>query len=328
MKGLANLMVAGLLAVGTPAVAQSHARALQFSQGDEDLQGLPPLLRHAVEASAHLRYIGTRVVEIRRAGAQIRHVEYVTRDGDRLRVEFPANSPYAGQIIVENAFARKQYDPSKNEIHIQPPRRDETVGRLVRAAKRHRVTVEAGMKIAGLSTQQLSLQDDAGNVFQRIYIEPHSGVILKRQVYDPVGTPLGGFEFTQIDLNPKIDSSVFSLNRLGATIVRPMDDLREIASKADFPLLFLKPASGFNLMWSHMAHLGHRDALMEMYVAPGKGRVTLYELKTPVSEDALAHFAKDTLQVYAWSVNGLSLVLIGNQTKPELQDLSSAVADR
>src|SRR5438105_3986950 len=81
---------------------------------------LPVALRKALEAGPRLRYTGKRRVEFRRDGKTEAYTEIVTRDGNKMRIEFPAGSTYTGQVIVETKGVRKHFFPDKNEIHVSP----------------------------------------------------------------------------------------------------------------------------------------------------------------------------------------------------------------
>ncbi len=193
-----------VLALETPA---QPARA----RIDRLKSDVPVLLIRAIRAQPSLRYTGEYTVEFKQAGSPLRHVEDITRDGYRYRIDFPAGSQFAGQVIVEDQKVRLHYRPIPNEIIQQPPRHGEAWEKIANLAtdKHFSLSVVPGDIIAGLRTDQLVVADKSGNVLQRLYIEPISGVIMKRQIFDLVGTQQGFFEFTQINLSPRINPDDF-----------------------------------------------------------------------------------------------------------------------
>ena len=112
-------VILGVLAVAAAGVVAAQSNEYK-------LDGLPEALKLAIRKSDSLKFVGTRTVEFRRRGDTVRITEYVTRDGQRIRLEFPEGSDFAGQVIVENASERKHYLPATNEIRILPPRKDES----------------------------------------------------------------------------------------------------------------------------------------------------------------------------------------------------------
>jgi len=294
----------------------SAALVCAQSPGGDGFDG-PPVLRRALQNAAKLRYSGTRVVEFRRNGSTERHEETITRDGPFVRIEFPEGSPMYGQIIVENASDRRQYFPDKNEIYVLPPRRDEAYGRLSRMLAegkgRINVTTSTGSEIAGIKTDLVVISDRPGNVMQRLYIDPESGLILKRELFDPVGAPFGGFEFKSVNFSPRINRRVFRIMVKGAKIVTPVDLLEDLAKDKGFLPVSLPTSSGYRLEASYVRNIQKADVLIENYSSSEGRHLTLFQLKTGVSPDRMRDFAKrDKVKAINWQAQGYTFVLVGN----------------
>jgi len=277
----------------------------------------PPVLRRALLNAPRLRYAGTRVVEFRRNGSSDRHEETITRDGQFVRIEFPEGSPMQGQIIVENATERRHFFPDKNEIFILPPRRDEAFGRLTRMLSAGRgkvaVTTGPGAEIAGVKTEQIVISDRPGNVIQRLFIDPDSGLILKRELFDQGGAPVGGFEFKTVNLSPRINRRVFKLVVKGAKVVTPADLLERLAKEKGFLPSVLPTSSGYRLEGSYVRPIEGKDVLIENYTSSEGRRLTLFQLTRPISPDKMRDFSKrDNVKAVTWQVQGYTFVLVGN----------------
>jgi hypothetical protein len=286
---------------------------------------VPKALLRAIHLSAKQHYIGTRVVEFRKDGQQVRYREIVSRDGPLLRIEFPGDSPYKGQLIVETSTERRHFLPDKNEIRIQPPRREDSLARLVRiASKRDKFTISTGSdaSVAGLPTTQIVVSDKSGNVLQRLFISK-GGIVLRRQMLDPVGTVVGGFEFEKIDLTPKFAAGSFELERRGVKMIRPEDSLRDLATANGFPVAYLRPSTGVSLQFSRLTKFGDKRVLMQFYAQQG-ARLSMYQVQADVSPAELSKFARD-LNIYSWQSHGNTFVLVGSQDAADLRKLSNEV---
>ncbi|MGV3616992.1 MAG: sigma-E factor regulatory protein RseB domain-containing protein [Fimbriimonas sp.] len=290
---------------------------------------VPPVLRKAFLSGKRTRYTGTRVVIFRKGAETSQHTEYVTRDGPRLRIEFPRESAFGGQIIVESKSERRHYFPDKNEIHVLPPRREEAferIARLVRSPRdRFRFTNGPDEVVAGKSTEQVVVSDPAGNVVQRLYIEPNTGLVLKRQLFDQVGTRVGGFEFTEVDFRPRIRDDVFRLTRRGARIVTPAQLLEELARREGFRPVVLPATDSVKLEWSGVWPIDGEDVLTQSYAAKD-GRLTLFQLKRIVSPDRLSKLARGRVKFVYWRRDGRTFVLVGNRSVEELRRLAEPVS--
>lgn len=291
---------------------------------------VPVLLKKAIKEQRTGHYSGRRTLSFFKSPQHLKHDEIVYREGERTRVEFPDGSPYAGQIIVETAKERRHYMPDRNVILELPPRREENYDRLVGLARRaaeKRITIseEPGEKVAGLFTQQIVVHDQANVVVQRLFIEPRSGVVLKRQVFDSNGSQIGYFQFNQINLSPgSYDPALFRLDRPGARVVTPVDSLRDIAAHEGFEPVIFVAGTGYHLEGARVEKIKGERVLIESFGSK-RGRLTLFELKKTVSPDKMQQFAHGELQVYSWQKSGKTFVLIAPRTQEDLGRLAQGV---
>lgn len=289
------------------------------------VQGVPPVLRRAIAASAKLRFSGRRLVTVVRDGQRDQHEEIVLRDGPRTRIEFPSGGQYAGQVIVENAKERRHFLPASNEVRILPPRREEGIERLRRLARSGKVTTEPGGKVAGVSTVEVLASDAAGNPIQRLSIDPNSGLVLRRRVYDDTGVEVGGFVFTKIDLTPEpFAAALFRLDRRGAQVTTPWDLLNRLAKRNDFAAVGIPASTGFRLDAVRVAKLVEGGVLVQIYIGPG-GRLSLYQLRAPVDPAVLRRQSRGTVRTLSWTSDSRTFVLVGPQDDATLARLKGAV---
>ena len=288
-------------------------------------QGLPPVLRRAIAASASLRFTGRRTVTVLRNGQPDRHEEIVMRDGPRVRIEFPREGEFAGQVVVEDATQRRHLIPRTNELRVLPPRREEGLQRLRKLVRAGRVSTEPGDRIAGLPTVELIVRDASANVLQRLAIEPKSGAVLSRRVYDATGVQVGGFVFTQIDLNPgTFDTALFRIDRKGVKTTTPGDSLRRLAQRSGYEAVTLPQRTGFRLDNAKLANLAGGKVLVQNYLGPG-GRLSLYQLRAAVDPERLRRQGGRKLNALSWSAGGITYVLLGPQDDATLARLKGAL---
>jgi outer membrane lipoprotein-sorting protein len=286
---------------------------------------VPPILVKAIEEQRVGHYTGRVLREFEKGAQNLKHQEIVFRDGKKTRIEFPPGSKYSGQIIVENGQSRLYYKPDENTLYVQPALHDESFGRLVSLARRaadKRITlnVESGERVAGISTQQVVVHDRFNTVTQRIFIDPNSGVVLKRIVFDSLGAQTGYFMFVQINLNPgAFSASLFQLSHSGAKVVTPADSLRQVAETEGFEPVVFPTSTGFQLEQSRVATIEKEKVLVESF-GSDRGRVTLFELKNSVSQDRLKRMAHGDNQVYSWQRGGKWYVLIGPKSEQQFAE--------
>jgi outer membrane lipoprotein-sorting protein len=286
---------------------------------------LPAIVNKAL-ASSRLRFSGERTLEF--AGKNLRrsHVEIVVHDGDRTRVEFPAGTPLAGQIIVEDAAQRQQYLPRRNEIEVLPPRNDVTMVRLGNLFKRAvnqgwTIGTGTGILVAGIQTDETFLRDPKGVTRQRMWIDPETGMILKRIVYTPNGDFQAGFEYTKIEFNPRLWAGVFAINHPGARLVTPDMRAKALAAKNGFTRVAPPSGSEYKLENSRMVNLPSQQALLEVYSGPS-GRLSLFHLRSMIDPLKLQQFSQGRFHVYTWQRNGETLALVGDIDERRLEEVA------
>lgn len=308
--------------------------ATLVSFGSATAQGLPDetrrLLERALDPDVSRSYVGTRVVQVRMGPERRQHTEYVTRRGPFIRIEFPKDSPFTGQVIVENGKTRRHYFPDRNEIRVTPPRRERALGRIERMTRGRDKNLkiqafEAG-GIAGHRAQGVVFLDPKGNVLQRIWIEPRSGVMLKREFYDRTGTVAGGFEFSQLNLNPKIDARDFNLSVRGAKVVTPRDDLKSIASKNGFPMLALPANHRFQLEGARLQNFGGRRTLMQQY-SSATNRFSLFMTRDPINPERIGRNARGNFRSLAWSRDGMNFAIVGDLSERDLREVAKLLGN-
>lgn len=250
------------------------------------------------------------------------------RDGLRTRVEFPTDGPFAGQIIVDDEKERRHYLPGPNQVRVLPARREEGLQKLRALVRDGGITTEPGDRIAGYSTVEVTARDKAGNLLQRLAIEPESGMVLRRRIYDATGTEIGGFVFTKVDLSPAAFApSMFKIERRGANVITPYDQLRTLAKQTGYPAASIPPSSGFRLDAVRQVKFPEGKVLAQNYVGPG-GRVSLYELQAAVSPARLRRQGGRVLNTLSWMANGTTFVLVGPQDDATLARLRALIETR
>lgn len=323
MKPVVSLICLALLSAG--AGAQSRSQKLS----EEELKKLPAVVQLALRNFSKLRYSGTRIVEFRQGPERKRHTEWVLRDGSRARTEFPEGSAFAGQIIVENRGERRHFFPDRNEIHVMPARRDEAFFRLFamlggRGSSTPKITAGDPDSIAGHRAIQVDVSDTAGNVIQKLWIHATNGLVMKREIFDRVGTRIGLFEFTSIDFSPRISRDEFEIKRRGAQIVTPRDRLRAEAQKAGLQPLALSRGSGWSLEHVRVIRPAGEPILVQTYI--GKHTpVTLFQLKSEVDQQRLDRLGRG-LSIHHWRQDGVTLVLVGDLPAESLRQLAAGVS--
>lgn len=295
---------------------------------------LPPIVRKAVQSYMTLRYTGTRVLEFKVGPDKRRHTEYVIRDGGRSRIEFPQGSKFAGQVIVETGGKRYHYFPDLKEIRVQPARRDEAFGRIFkfmgRGGRRFKVSTAPGAVVAGIRTEQAVMSDQEGNVAERIHIDPRSGLILKLELFDETGLPVGGYEFSQVNLNPTIDQRALGpLFIRGAKMVSPRDLARRLALQGGFLAATIPDGSGWQLEHSRVFKVSGVPVFAQIYMG-GPGRLSLFQVKEEIEPSRLRRMGRDRgpFNTYAWQYQGRHFVLVGEQDQTELQRLAGRLTER
>lgn len=321
----------GLLVLGTAALLTSFASAQRG--GPRGPVGLgkdrPEILRKMLQAFRDLRYSGTRLVEFRTGAERDSHLEFVLKSGPFTRIEFPRTEPQAGQIIIETLQDRFHYFPDSNEIHVLPPRREEALGRLGDLLRGGiRAQESDGEKIAGYPTSLVTLSDPRGNPIQKLWIFPRNGMLLKRELYDPLGARVGFFEYREVNFDPLVRPEDFRPARRGAKMVYPKDLLRRIAKENGFEAWTLAEDADTRLDNSRLVRVEGNAVLAQTYQSP-RGPLSLFQTKAKMEAGRFRQLAKrQGWSAFVWQNNGLTFALIGNLPEDELERLSRTVAAR
>lgn len=290
---------------------------------------VPPLLARSLMSFRRHRFYGVRVVEFRRGPRISKLTEYITRDGSNTRIEYPTESPLSGQIITETLTERRHYFPDQNEIRVLPPRQEDAFMRLAKMvqsrSRKVKIIATQGDVIAGQRTEQMVVSDEAGNVLQRIYIEPQNAFVMKRSLFDPVGTRIGGYEYTEIDFHPKIDRKVFTINRKGATVVTPRQLVLRIAQQRGFLPTMLPESEGHRLEYASVKQIEGEDTFIQNYLVED-GRLSLFQLQRIVGAEQLGRVAKGRANFVFWVNQGRTFVLVGTRGVSELKEIAQKVA--
>ena len=289
-------------------------------------KALPPALKRALAVSDTLRFTGRRTVTVLKDGQPNTHEEIVVRDGPQVRIEFPPNGAYSGQVIVENATERRHFNAATNEVRVLPSRKDEGLQRLRAIVRAGRVDASPGERIAGYDTTDFLIRDAAGNPLQRLSIEPESGMVLRRTVYDATGVQAGDSVYTRVDLNPApFDPALFRIERKGVQTSTPWDDLRRLARKGGYAAVGIPESTGFRLDTVRGAKPGGVPALLQKYSGPGGGVLTFYQLREAVDPSRLRQSVGRRLHTLSWTDGGLTYVLIGPQNDAVLGRLRASL---
>lgn len=287
------------------------------------------LLRKANGAIANARYSGMREVEfLTKVGLQS-HVEYVTVDGIRSRVEFPSHSKYHGQVIVDDGVDRKHYFPGGRELRIQPsPIGDpaaQLVGRVVaRNGRGFRLSDADGGKIASRDTRVVTIERGNGSLAQKLWVDPRSGAILRREAYNAGGIRVGAFQYSRFEPNPRISAADFELNPPGTRLITPEISLSGLQRSEGLRTIELNRRTGFRLLSASRVPAG-RDAVVHHTYVSARGRLTLFQGKVSLSDDALRRAAPARIKAYTWQVSGESYTLLGEFDEAELRNLAQSL---
>ncbi len=296
------------------------------------LDGVPRLLLRAIRGAATVRLHGVRTVEFHFGKNADHHEEYVTRDGEFVRIEFPSNSKFSGQIIVEDGKERRHYFPDKNEIRVLPPRREEALNKLIRLSKggfgkRFQIKLGSGEKVAGYPTATISVEDSDGNVVDKIFIEPKTGAVLKRYIFDKAGTRVGMFEFQEVDLHPaRFSPELFKIERKGAKVVTPYDNLRRLALKEGFENVYLPRYTGYLLEWVKVQKEQGSPVLIQVYSCDER-KLTMFQIKGNLDQAQLNKFVRSEFKVKTWRMNGETFVLMGGHDMEALNHLAKVLGE-
>lgn len=289
----------------------------------KDLQDVPEIIVKAMRAAIGLKYSGERILEFREGANRIRTREVVIKDGQNLRIEY-VEGPAKGQIVVEKGGRRSHYFPDRNEIHTFPSKREEVAQRLIasiRMAKRGRGKVETGPgeNIAGYRTEKVTVTSDRGSPITVIWIEPRTGMILKRELFDGGGTRVGYFEFISFRANPRISPDDFELRVPGAKVLSPIELTLRLMKSGGFERIFLTETENLRLQGSRI----HGDGrVLALFYQTPEGVISFMQSKQEIDPSKLRRGGPGPHNVFTWSSGGRTYVLIGPQSQETLRQIS------
>lgn len=287
-----------------------------------DNSNLPPILRKVLKAQRNLKFQGRRVVTIRREGIPSSFEDLVWQDGRSTRVEFPPGSTRSGQIIVDTKGQRMHYFPADHEIEVSKSRGSGLPGGNMGAfSKRPEAQFVLGGTdlVAGIPCQVVDGEGPLGGKL-RLWIDPQSGMLLRRENYDRKGALVAGFEFKQIEIGVDIPPPTFSLEVPSAKIVTSAQRLERIARQHGFDPMNLPEPSPFNLDGGRFMKAAGKEAFVQMYSGPG-GRFSLFRVKGQVDPTELQRKAKG-LRSLTWERNGQTFALVGDVDESTLRTVA------
>lgn len=307
---------------GWTLVALVCAATLGFAQSSNEADTLLDKVKKMAESQ---RFAAVRKSMIRDPKGGLKTFEErVLRDKKRQRIEYLDNSPFAGQIVIEDGGVRKTYVLAKNEIYLSRARPFGMQYDIPGDERRRSdLSVKDGGTIAGLKTRQVMMVYK-GQVRQAIWVEPGRGLVVKRAIYDSGGQVVGGFEYQKIDFKPRIKSDAFDLPK-SAKVVRPRDQLASLAKSLGMQPYTLPTSCGYQLMFVHGGRIDGKDTLRQMFDSKD-GRVSLIQVKGAEVKDF--GDGKGRITVYAWEYKGTVLALIGDVDMSVLRRLASQVTSQ
>lgn len=289
----------------------------------------PAILKKAFSASYRLRYSGERVVTFRRGPERKTQVEYVIKNGSRIRIEFPDDSAQAGQIIVENRGERHHYFPALKEIHVGPAFFENAFERLRVLLKKEgsekvRIETGNGESIAGIRTTAVTFRDQKGTLIQRLWIDERTGMMLKREMYDPVGTPAVSFEFKKVNLNPSFTDDEFKIVRSDAKVITAVDMAMKLIRENGMLPAFLKER-GYKLFTTRMMGRTSSTKVLIQTYQTGLAPLSLVQVSGDLNEENLKRLAGRLYNIYSWTLQGRTFALIGDMPVERLKKLATEV---
>lgn len=305
------------------AAAAATVLAVAQRPRGNDFDDIPEIVVKAMRAAVGLKYSGERIIEFREGPNRFRNREVVIKDGHNLRIEY-VEGPSKGQIVVEKGGRRSHYFPDRNEIHTFPTRREEVVQRLLASIKmaqrgRGKVETEAGETIAGYRTEKVSVTSERGSPMTTIWIEPRSGMILKRELFDGGGTRIGYYEFTRLRINPRVSPDDFELRVPGAKVLSPTDLTLRLMKEGGFERMFLTESENLKLQGSRV----HGDGkVLALYYQTPEGVISFMQSKQELDPGKLRRGGPGPHNFHTWSAGGRTYVLIGPQSQETLRQIS------
>lgn len=309
--------------VAPVACAQQPRLALEGKGRAPRRNQLAPRLRSVLtavlRAETNGSYSGTRIVEQKAGNKRVLHTERFWKSGTNTRVEI-TDTGFKGQVIVENAEGRKHLFPKRNLVKNEARHRDGLLDRIQAGLKRNNmplVSLAEGEAIAGYQTARVDFRDKAGNVTQQLWVEPRSGIVLKRLGYNRNGERVAYYEFQSVTAGGNFSASLFRTPE-GAKQQDATADLPAHARAAGVPAYFLPASSGFQFAGSRTGSAQGKSILICAYHGP-RGRLTVLVLNAVVRPAMLARRTPAGQSSYVRQDGSVSIVLIGPYSQDELQ---------
>jgi outer membrane lipoprotein-sorting protein len=291
----------------------------------------PPLLQKAFANAFKLTYSGTRVVIFRRGPERRKTTEYILKNGRRIRITFPEDSIMAGQVIVEDGRERQHYFPSQNEIRVGPTMHDdafESLRLFLKSPAGIKIVASGSGVVAGHKGGLLHLNDAKGNTVQKLWIDEKTGLILKREMFDPTGSVVASFEFTAVNYSPIVRSEDFRIVRQGARVVTPEDVARKLMQDNGMLLAFLPQDKFRRLMGSRVLSRVAESKVLILTYSTGRAPLSLVQAAGGFDPARLRRLAGPQFKIHTWQFGGRTFALIGDYSEDDLRRLAEKVSIR
>ena len=290
----------------------------------------PQLLRKVFEMRKSVKLAAIRTVQFLEQGERRLVTEKIVRDGVNVRTEI-LDGRLKGQISVEDEHERRVWSPSENVIRVNPAREAEFFSRFKGMSGRPdhappQAKETDGGNVAGVPTRQLEFSSPEGRVFSRTWIDPVHGVVLKNQTFDRDGKLNGSFEYTSLKFNPSLAQGTFQINKPGAKIITPEDDLRRLAREMGVKAYRVRPATGWRLVAVRKMNPKGTTILMQVYKNQ-RSRVSLFVIQGPVDAERLRKMQDGKINSHVWDIGSVHLALIGDLPVQDLRRLADQVGD-
>lgn len=285
------------------------------------------MLAKVQEMTAKQKFAAVRKVVIwDPSGMNKIYEDRIIQVGTKVRIEYPDDSPFAGQIVVESDGKRQTYFVSKNEIReiFVRPMKEQFEFHRDRGSK-FSYGFEDGGKIANLATKLVTISS-GDRLRQRIWIEPKKYLVLKREVYDGNRKLVGGVEIQRISFSPKVSANTFTLPK-NAKVIRPKEDLIRVAKELKLKAFTLPASSGYELMMVRGGEMFGRPVLRQIFES-SKGHVSLLQVSGKRPDELKSgdgRGGKGRPNMYSWNESGVTLVLVGEVDESTLRRLAELV---
>jgi len=306
-KGLLSLLA---LAGAVPAFAQP-ARTF------------PPEITRYLQLQSRVKAAGIRNVTLMVDGQMRTFRERVLKQGLNMRIEY-ADGPNAGSYTVESGGRRFLVNPARREARTMAPMGASFAPASLMSriqSREGRWQQSQGGDIAGLKTVRWDVVDGRNRVMQRFWVDPNSGLILKRQIFDDNGRVAGGFEFEAVRFDVDVPSNQFAVPS-DYRVIRPLDELKAACQRVALTPVILDPSLGYNLDAIRVLSAARGAGIVMSVYADETTQLSLYIMKQPLNADRLRRLTGQRLKFYSWQQGGQYLTLIGALPEEELARLA------